>query len=136
METALWLSAADCHRLAPEDDFATTARSLETEYKVSTALRCWHLEHVSVSLIDESQLWTDTEALDIMANIEAYRHMRREGRQAPPVTVIHCQDASRWPFFLLEGMRRYNAAYQEGADSIAAWVGHFGCCGGPASDLR
>jgi hypothetical protein len=130
-----WLSAEECNDLVPDHDFGTTIDNLEVQYSVSTALACWKLEAVPTLQIDPFQLIDDPADVEGHAKAESIRASLRASTYVPPVIIIHEPSRHDHPYILIEGCHRYNAAYRERVDTLAAWVAHIGCCGGPDADF-
>lgn len=129
-----WLTAQECDDMVPDSDFGSTIGTLDAQYRVSTELRCWKLEAIATAAIDPLQLIDDSDDNDGHEKAERLRFEFRARRFVGPVTIVHSA-ANGYPYGLIEGRHRYNAAHREGLPTMKAWVAHIGCCGGPGPDL-
>jgi hypothetical protein len=134
MSDTLWLSADECNEMLPDHDYGSTIGNLETQYGISTQLKCWQLEEVPTPQIDPVQLIDDPDDHEGHAKAESIRQSFRTGALVPPVIIIHWPSDDEHPYVLIEGRHRYNAAHRERIGAVTAWVAHIGCCGGPAGD--
>lgn len=135
MTDKVWLSADECNAMLPDHDFGSTIDNLESVYDTSPRLKCWQSERVSTQQIDPGQLIDDPDDVDGHRKTESIREAIRSGSFVPPVIIIHRPTHDVYPFVLIEGRHRFNAAHRECATHMLAWVAHLGCCGGPGPDL-
>jgi hypothetical protein len=145
-DRAAWWSLDDLNTEMPDHHHDSTVENLAGSFDVSDELRCFHKEHVPVAEIQKWQLHDDPDAFENIAKIEELRIAIRRGVRLPAIVLVHTPTGPRFgdadnprylgAYHLLEGMHRYNAAYQEQESKIYAWVAHIGCCGGPDSDLE
>ena len=133
--TDSWWSIDELNTETPDEkDYGTTLDNLESMFRVSELLSCFHREFVPVAEINQDQLHDDPSDAEGIAKIESIRRTIRAGTPLPPAIVVH-DSASTAAYELIEGRHRYNAAYREGTPLLYAWVAHLGCCGGPTPDL-
>jgi hypothetical protein len=71
---------------------------------------------------------------DSADKIDSNRTRIRAGEALPPVNFLH-HPRGPYPYFLLEGLHRFNPTCYERRPEILAWVAHIACCGGPEPDL-
>ena len=135
MTARRWTTLEELNAAAPDHDHGSTVDNLDNLYGVSSELACWHEERVPVDQIDEGQLADDPDDTKSEGKITSIRFSLRNGHPLPPVVLVHHEDAQP-PYVLIEGRHRYNAAHRENTPSMAAWVAHIGCCGGPTPDSR
>lgn len=119
-------SLDETDRLISDHDYPSTVDNLAT-YGVSATAQCFSLLALPVSEIDTFQLIDDPDDADGWRKVESVRSAIREGRQLPPVYVLHAP-GNKYPYYLFEGRHRYNAAHAEEALELLAWVGHVDCC--------
>lgn len=126
-DNSRWFSLLETNNLIPDHDIDSTISNSEG-YGIGEGDRRWTLEGVSVVAIDPMQLIDDPADHDGRAKAESIRATFRAGGFVPPVYVLHRPGAD-YPYFLIEGRHRYNAAHLETITHITAWVGHVDCCG-------
>ena len=138
-----WWSLDALNTEVPDHHHDSTVENLVTIFEASDYLPCFRKEHVPVASIQEWQLLDDPDDTDGIAKVEGIRRTLRAGRSLPAIVLAHTPNGPRFDdgrpgrigaYHLLEGRHRYNAAYQERAPTIFAWVAHVGCCGGPEAD--
>ncbi|TCO33397.1 hypothetical protein EV652_103398 [Kribbella steppae] len=127
------MSAEECNRLTPDHHYDSTLENLET-YGASPVLPCWQLERVPVDGVDPRQRLEDQLGGDSADKVDSIRTAIRAGEALPPVNFLH-NPSGQYPYFLLEGLHRFNATCYEQQSEILAWVAHIACCGGPGPDL-
>jgi hypothetical protein len=126
------LSLHATNEVFPDHDFWSTCDNSEA-FGIPSDAHAWGLEAVPVAQIDPFQLIDDPDDAEGLAKIASIRRSMRDGdRLIPPVYVLHYPERE-YPFFLVEGKHRYNAAHQEERLALVAWVGHSQCCGSSRS---
>jgi hypothetical protein len=135
MTTRRWQTLKELNDATPDHDYGSTVDNLEHLYRVSSQLACWHEERVSVGQIDEGQLADDSDDAEGENKIADIQDALHNGHELPSVVLVHHEHVKQ-PYVLIEGRHRYNAAHREKSPSMAAWVAHVGCCGGPAPDVH
>lgn len=128
-----WRSIWELNSSVPDYDYPSTVDNLRF-FGATQHLRCWRVQDVPVLEIDEYQLNDDPEARESIEKIASIRQSIRSGLPLPPVVTLH-RLGERWPYNLIEGRHRFNAAHEERVPTIRAYVAHLGCCGGPNGDF-
>lgn len=126
---------ADLHRAEPCKDYDAVLDNLAVLYSSTEDLACWKTETVAVGEIDRFQIMDDLDGEDRPQRVKSLRLALRSNAPVPPVVLVHGLTPDRGNYFLLDGCHRFNAAHEEGAADLAAWVAHIGCCGGPSPDM-
>lgn len=130
-----WRSLSTLNAEAPDHDHGSTVDNLHELYGASEHLACWRKEEVEVGRVDPFQLFDDPDDIEGNSKIESIRATLRSGQSVPAVIIIHHAGNEKYPYWLIEGKHRYNAAHREKLPRINGWVAHISCCGGPAADL-
>ena len=129
-----WISLRTANLLVPDKDYDSAAENLQAIYGRSEDDPVWSLEKVAVVTIDPGQLIDDPTDEEALQKVDSIRSSIENGQSIPPVFLMH-HERKRFPYVLIEGRHRYNAAHQHGEQAIAAQVAHVACtCSQPTSD--
>ena len=85
----------------------------------------WSLEKVPTTDVDPLQLIDGPTDETARAKVRSIQQAMRQGTFLPPVYVLHVPRA--FPYFLIEGRHRYNAAHEVHVPLLLAWVAHVEC---------
>ena len=126
-DSTRFVSLSMTQRMVPDDaHYDSTVESVEAITGAGEDDRVWLLEKTAVASVDPYQLIDDAEDEFGLSKMEGIRAVLRAGDVLPPVYAIHQPD-KEYPYNLIEGRHRYNAAYAEGAELLAAWTAHLSC---------
>lgn len=128
-----FISLSDTQKVVEDDHYDSTVGNFEDWTGLDEYATVWDIEAVPVGLIDKGQLIDDPDDHWGHEKAESIRRSMRDGTFIPPVFVLHMPN-KEWPYWLLEGRHRYNAAHREGVAVIPAWVAHCDSSCLPVSD--
>ena len=122
-----FFSLATTQQLVPDvEDYDSTVQNFEDITGACEGDPVWSLAKIAVAEIDPYQLIDDPDDDCGLAKVGEIRAVMRSGGFLPPVYAIHQPD-HEYPYNLIEGRHRYNAAHAEQAELLLAWVGHVPC---------